>query len=278
MRASPISKTAQAIEKLQALGKHIIFVTNNSMYSREVYLPLFRKIAGFDFDIESIFGVSYATAFYLKYVCNVGTRHVYAIGSKGLGRELELAGINHSGIGPDPGPVVSTPQDLREKIVLERDVGAVVVGFDEHFSYNKLLRAGSHLINPECHYIATNHIEGGVLLSPDMKMPMPGALVTAVNKVSKREPQIIGKPHNHMFQCILTKFPKIDKSKCIMIGDSLKADIGFAKTIGIDSVLVLSGTSSLQDVNDNQVSSDSYTRTLVPDYYVTSLSHLGTIL
>ena len=49
-----------------------------------------------------------------------------------------------------------------------------------------------------------------------------------------------GKPYKSIYQYLFTKY-KLNKSRALMIGDSLDTDIGGANTFGIDSALLLTG-------------------------------------
>lgn len=71
---------------------------------------------------------AYLSAQYLKQ--RNFNKKVYVVGSNGIGQELDAAGIRHYGIGPDVlnGPVLSL---VTEKYK-DPEVGAVIVGFDEH--------------------------------------------------------------------------------------------------------------------------------------------------
>lgn len=59
-----------------------------------------------------------------------------------------------------------------------------------------------------------------------------------------------GKPHAEIFEKLLSRIEAKDKSKVLMIGDSLRTDIKGANAAGIDSAFILSGIHQLKDAAD----------------------------
>ncbi|XP_041353928.1 4-nitrophenylphosphatase-like [Gigantopelta aegis] len=259
---TPLPGIQETMSRLRDTRKQILFVTNNSMHGREMYVDKFRKY-GFEARGSEVFCVAYAAAIYLKTVAKI-SKAVYVSGSRGMQSELEQAGIDAFGFGPDRD---QTTDDVEQLLQMEfrDDVEAVLVGFDIHFSYNKIYKAASYLTSPDCLYLATNSLETGPLISINRRQPVTGTMVAAISAASKREPLVIGKPSCHMFECIQTMYPTIDKSRTLMIGDSLRADIQFAQNNGIDSALVLTGVAGLQMVKDTGI---------LPTYYMQSIAVL----
>ncbi|VDK25776.1 unnamed protein product [Anisakis simplex] len=80
-------------------------------------------------------------------------KKVYMIGSKGFCQEFDKAGIEHFGSGADP----IEEMHISDEHMLDSDsplcsideegsdVGAVIVGFETHFNYLKLMRAANFL-------------------------------------------------------------------------------------------------------------------------------------
>lgn len=135
---------------MRSAGKEVIFVTNNASNSRNQYKAKFDKL-GIDVNVDEIFGSAYASAVYLKYNLKFPSdKKVFVVGMRGLEEELDSEGIAHIG-GTDPAYNQLTP-DVDFKAIkqnLDKDVGAVIAGFDIMLNYTKLSYAYSYLTSPE---------------------------------------------------------------------------------------------------------------------------------
>ncbi|XP_054710774.1 glycerol-3-phosphate phosphatase-like [Uloborus diversus] len=265
---NPIPGSIETVQALHKMGKHIIYITNNSTKAREEYLEKCAKF-GLPGKVEDIMSTSYCVAAYLK--SKHFQRKVYVLGSTGITFELQKAGIDHLPVGPDP-----VPEDWVKwipELKLDPEVGAVVVGFDHYISYPKLTKAASYLRDPETLFIATNRDEQ-FPTERNLTIPGAGTFVAAVETVSGRTAVSLGKPHKYMFDCIKEMHPDIDVNKCVMIGDRLNTDIMFGTKHGIKTLLVLTGINSLEDVHEYEKGSQETDQLLIPDYYLTCLGDL----
>ncbi|KAG8332216.1 hypothetical protein J6590_026386 [Homalodisca vitripennis] len=151
LESEVIKGSPEVINKFKTSGKKIFYVTNNSTKTRDQFLDKFKKL-GFNATKEEIIGTAYLTAQYLSSL-NFNKK-VYVVGSPGIGKELDSVGIRHIGVGPEPMPT-SLPE-LVDNLNLDPEVGAVVVGFDIHFSVPKVVKATSYLERKGSIFIATN--------------------------------------------------------------------------------------------------------------------------
>ncbi|GFY47083.1 glycerol-3-phosphate phosphatase [Trichonephila inaurata madagascariensis] len=269
MGNDPIPGAVETIKALKNAGKHIIYVTNNSTKSRDDYV---KKCEGLGFPVtyDDIISTSYCAAAYLQSL-NF-KKKVYVFGSSGITLELEKVNIQHLPIGPDP--VGDNWIPWLSEVKLDPEVGAVIVGFDHHVSYPKLIKASSYLKNPDTLFIATNRDEQ-FPADGDLVIPGAGTFVISVEVVSQRKATAVGKPERFMLDCIKMNHPDIDFSRCIMIGDRLNTDILLGTRHGLKTLFVGTGHNSIEDVRKLEKSSDTNDQLLVPDYY---LPHLGDLL
>lgn len=110
--------------------------------------------------------------------------------------------------------------DTVQNLQLENDIGAVIVGFDEYFSYPKMIKAASYASNPSCHFIATNTDER-FPVGTNIVLPGSGAIVRAIETCAERQAYVMGKPNPYIADYILNKYG-IDPARTLMIGDRLK--------------------------------------------------------
>lgn len=215
------------------------------------------------------------TARYLK---SIGfDKKAYVIGSKTLVTELEAVGIETTGSGPE-----NVEGSLQEHVfqtlkTMDKDVGAVVVAFDEHFGFTKLFRAVNYLKNPSVKFIATNDDEK--VDFPQFTFPDAGATIAAIEKVSERKVEVIGKPSKILTEIALKEEIKRDPSKFLMIGDRLSTDILFGKRNNFQTLLVGTGVNSMKDVQDliakvKRGEAEEKDENMIPDFYISALKNL----
>ena len=98
-------------------------------------------------------------------------------------------------------------------------------------------------------------------------------MVTAIKTPSGREPRIFGKPFTAMFEAISQAADcPIVPSRTLMIGDKCNTDILFGKSCQLQTLLVLTGVTTLQQLET--YIQDPNSKDLVPDYYTDSVEDI----
>src|SRR5499426_2887780 len=120
----------------------------------------------------------------------------------------------------------------------------VVIAFDRTFTYAKLntalqaVRRGAHLIatNPD----RTCPIEGG-------EVPDCAGMIAAVEAVTERKVEaIVGKPSPIILEVALAALG-VSAPDAVMVGDRIETDIAMGRSLGLATILVLSGVTRADD-------------------------------
>ena len=200
-------------------GKSFLFLTNSSERSpRELKQKLSRM--GIDVTEEHFYTSALATAIFLASQRPGGS--AYVIGEAGLTNALYQAGLTMNDVNPD----------------------YVVVGDTRTYSYEgieravRLVLAGARLIgtNPDL----TGPGEGGIV-------PSTGALISPIELATNRKAYFIGKPNPLMMRHALKKLGS-KREETVIVGDRMDTDIIAGIEAEIETVLVLSGVTSRDDL------------------------------
>ncbi|CAG9529588.1 unnamed protein product [Cercopithifilaria johnstoni] len=261
---TPLPGAADFLRHLISAGKDVFVTTNNSTKTLEDYAKKCRQI-GFDMISDShILSPAKVLAHILAK--EKSDLPVYVVGSSGLQRELKKEGIESFGIGPDPVESYTSVESIQQ-MDTSRKVRAVVVSFDIHISYPKIMRAANYINQPGVRFYATNpdpRLPGPV---PGVLIPGSGVSMRAVQTAADKEPIIIGKPSNTMFEYIKERF-NVKAEKSVIFGDSCETDIKFGHVNGLTSVLVGTGVHNLDKVGEFEKQGRE---DLIPTYYTPSL-------
>ncbi|MFV0351094.1 MAG: HAD-IIA family hydrolase [Oscillospiraceae bacterium] len=230
----------QFLQLCRKSGIPFTFLTNNSSKSPADYIA---KLAGFGIQIapEEMFTSGDATLLYLKE--NGFSTDLLVVGTQSLKDQFIQAGYN---------PNADVPK-------------AVVLGFDTALNY-QTLTALCNAVRSGLPYIATH---------PDFNCPVPegyipdvGAVIAFVKASAGREPdEIIGKPNGAIAKAAAHR-AGVPLEKLCMVGDRLYTDIALGRC-GVSTALVLSGESTLEDLQKSDVK---------PDFIFKDLAEMGAAL
>jgi phosphoglycolate/pyridoxal phosphate phosphatase family enzyme len=252
----------EAIALLRRLSKKVVFLTNNSTRTREMYIELLDGM-GIGTTIDEIFTSASITIDWLESRAvdegkQIGAVNVYVIGEDGLTIDLRKRGF-----------AVKTDDDLDTDRAACRSIDFVIVGLDRNLTYKKLDIALTCIMGG-AKFLATNEdaalpVEGGAIA------PGAGAIVQALVTCSKQRPDFgspFGKPNPAVFHEI-ARSTGTSLEAMISVGDRLETDILASKRAGVTCVLVLSGITK---------AGDQIPEEMAPDFILDSIDVLNELL
>lgn len=208
------------VDWLYRENKHFLFLTNSSDRSPEELQQKLKRM-GLDVDASHFYTSALATA---KFVSSQSPGcSAYVVGGSGLVMALHDAGIVMNDVDPD----------------------YVIIGEGNTYTYENILKA-VHLVNKGARLIGTN----SDLTCPteDGMIPACRAMIAPIEMASGKTAYFIGKPNPLMMRTGL-RILGVHSAEAAMIGDRMDTDMVAGIETGIDTVLVLSGVTSREDVN-----------------------------
>jgi 5'-nucleotidase len=210
---------AEFLNRLRERDRPFLVLTNNSIFTaRDLRARL--AASGLDVPEASIWTSALATAQFLADQMPNGS--AYVIGEAGLTTALHEAGYVLTETAPD----------------------FVVLGETRTYSFEAITKA-IRLIEAGARFIATNPDPTG----PSAEGPLPacGAVAALITRATGREPYIVGKPNPMMFRSALNAIDAHSETTA-MIGDRMDTDVVAGMEAGLETFLVLTGSTTRDDV------------------------------
>jgi glycerol 3-phosphatase-2 len=235
---NPIKGSADTIKYLRENGKTVLFLTNDPRRSRSEYADKLRNI-GIEANLNDVVTSGMAIAYHIIEECkNLENMKAYVIGSDALRDQIKETGLK----------IVDGEEAKKADFV--------ILGSHPDFHYNEMKIATLALRNGADFY-ATNR--DPAYPSEEGHIPATGAILASVEVASGKKAKVAGKPENMIFEVALEK---VNKDKIVMIGDRLDTDILGGKNAGLSTILVLSGSTKKEDLEDSEIK---------PDYVINDL-------
>ena len=216
-------ETLPFLQRIRESGANYLFFTNNASRAKDTYVSRLNGM-GIPAGPENILTSAETTIAFLKQ--HIPGKSVYVVGTPDLIRSFEDAGI-----------------------CVEEDAPIVVASFDTTLTYDKLEKACRY-IREGAEFISTHPdfncpVEGGFI-------PDSGAICALITASTGKLPRYFGKPYEDTLQ-IIEEFSGVAREDMVVVGDRLYTDIALGAKHGVTSVLVLSGETTLEDLEGSDV-------------------------
>lgn len=217
---------AEFLEYIKKSGGKYMFITNNSSKSTDDYVKKLAKM-GISAEKDEFFTSTDAVVIYLNK--NYEKKKIYCVGTSSFKEQLRKNGI----------------------FVCEEAENADVLlaAYDTEINYKKLYDA-SYLLSKGVDFIAANPDRG--CPAPFGLVPDCGAICEMLYMVSGMRPKYIGKPEPDMIYEAM-KICGYGKENTVVVGDRLYTDILSGNNAGVKSVLVLSGETTKEMLENSEI-------------------------
>jgi NagD protein len=206
---------AEFVARLRACDRRFLVLTNNSVFTpRDLAARLAR--AGLPVPEQAIWTSALATADFLRSQHPGGS--AFVLGESGLTTALHEVGFTLSEVDPD----------------------YVVLGESRSLSFDKITRA-IRLVEGGARFIATN--PDVTSPSPEGPLPATGSVAALITKATGARPYFVGKPNPMMFRSAMNRIEAHSESTA-MIGDRMDTDIVAGIEAGLETILVLTGSTT----------------------------------
>jgi glycerol-1-phosphatase len=223
--SDPVPHAADVLISLRERGKHIVFVTNNSASTPSAVAIRLRSV-GVRADPSEVETSGITTAHLLA---ARGVTTAFVVGEEGIRSALKENGIE----------VLDDPQD---------GVDVVVVGLDRGADYAKL-RTASVLVEGGAALVATNP-DRSFPAADGQIWPGAGALLATIEATTGVTAEVVGKPEPPLLEAALRR---AHGGRPLFVGDRLDTDIAGAQRMGWDSLLVLTGITTREDLSRSPI-------------------------
>lgn len=231
-RNTLVTGAAEFVERLRQNQIQIRFYTNRAARLPSDIAEQLTRLLGYSVNPEHVLTSALVTARQLV------TKRVFCVGEPALKKALEDAGAELVDESPD----------------------AVVVGYTYKLDLSPDGNIGKavRFIQQGAEFIATNPDQ--FVIEDGLRATTCGAVIAPIQTTTGKAPTIYGKPKPAGALLALAQM-SVAAEQTLFVGDNINTDIACAKAAGIPSVLILSGVTKREEVEQS-----NQPRWVVEDY------------